>query len=222
MPYRNPARHRLTLAAALLVTSAGCEAKQASGAAAAQPSVRALRAIPGCEGCEAAWERDPATLGPRISMASPDEPGEPMLLRGTVYHADGKTPARGIILYLHQTNAAGLYANGSDESEWSRRHGRLRGWLKTSADGRYEVRTVKPGRYPDGRGPAHVHFTVVEPGKDPYWIDDVVFAGEPGVDAAYRGGRENRGGPGIVTLQRDLAARWIANRDIRLEIKRRN
>jgi protocatechuate 3,4-dioxygenase beta subunit len=141
-----------------------------------------------------------------------------MLLQGQVLNPDGKAPAGGVVIYLYHTNAAGLYGNGSSESEWSRRHGRLRGWLKTGADGRYAVETIKPGQYPDRRRePAHVHLTVLEPGKDPYYIDDVVFAGEPGVDAAYRAERLNRGGPGIVQLRRDASGRWLAERNIILE-----
>ena len=62
-----------------------------------------------------------------------------------------------------------------------------------------------------------MHLTVLEPGKDPYYIDDVVFAGEPGVDAAYRAERLNRGGPGIVQLRRDASGRWLAERNIILE-----
>ena len=133
-----------------------------------------------------------------------------------MYKPDGKTPAAGVVIYAYHTNAAGLYAEGSTKSEWSRRHGRLRGWLKTGADGRYEVQTIKPGRYPDRSDVAHVHMTVLEPGKAPYWIDDVVFDGEPGVDAKYRQEREKRGGSGIVRLKREPDGRWLAERDIML------
>lgn len=212
-------------AAAALVAGASCgTAQQPQPKAKAQaqreggaPARPALRAVPACEGCEAAWERDPATLSAAIRLAPEGEPGEPMVLRGTVYRPDGRTPAAGIVLYVHQTDAAGLYSRGTAESEWSRRHGLLRGWLRTGADGRYEVLTVKPGRYPDGREPAHVHITVLEPGKDPDWVDDVVFAGEPGVDDRYRSRQRSRGGPGILTLRRDEAGRWLAERDIVLE-----
>lgn len=204
-----------TLAALLLAAPAGCspgngQSTEASGA-------RQLRPVPGCEGCEAAWERDPTTLTPSIRLAPAGEPGEPLILRGRILRADGRTPAPGVVLYLQQTNAAGLYANGSNESEWSRRHGRLRGWLKTGADGRFEVRTIKPGQYPSRTDPAHIHLTLLEPGKDPYWIDDVVFAGEPGVDAAYREERQNRGGNGIVQLTHDGSGAWLAKREIILE-----
>ena len=205
---------RLTLAMALLGLTSACQAQESAGAG--QAERRELRPVAGCEGCEAAWERDAANLTSSISLAPPGEPGEPLLIRGTVFQADGRTPASGVVLYLHHTNAAGLYANGSDEREWSRRHGRLRGWLKTGADGRYQVRTVKPGRYPDRSDPAHVHLTVLEPGRDPYWIDDIVFAGEGGVDAAYRKQREDRGGSGIVQLRPGADGVLIAERDIRL------
>lgn len=205
------------LALAMLASSSACGAEPPDArntTAAMSQAPRQLREIPGCEGCEAAWERDPQTLSPSIRLASADEPGEPLLLRGTVYKPDGKTPAPGVVLYVHHTNHAGVYGNGTNESVWSRRHGRLRGWLRTGSDGKYEVHTIKPGQYPDRREPAHIHLTVWEQGKDPYWIDDVVFAGEPGVDADYRAERQNRGGPGIVQLKREASGRWLAERDI--------
>lgn len=210
--------HRKLITAALLAAASACYAETRQPTAApGEQSRTQLRQVPGCEGCEAAWERDPAKMTAQISLAPPGEPGEPLVLRGTVYEPDGKTPAPGVVLYIHQTNAAGVYGNGSNESEWSRRHGRLRGWLKTGSDGRYQVQTIKPGQYPNRSDPAHIHITVLEPGKDPYWIDDVVFAGEPGVDAAYRAERENRGGPGIVQLRRGSDGTWTAERDIILE-----
>lgn len=170
-----------------------------------------------CEGCEAVHERDPSSLSWQARIASEKEPGEPMLVRGRVLQADGVTPASGVILYAHQTNAEGAYAGGTPESEWSRRHGRLRGWVKTGSDGRYQFATIKPAPYPTHSEPAHVHLTVLEPGRRPYWIDDVVFAGDYRVDDDYRRSRENRGGSGIVSLSRAPDGSWIAERDIILE-----
>jgi protocatechuate 3,4-dioxygenase beta subunit len=149
-----------------------------------------------------------------IQLAGRNEPGERLLLQGTVFKPDGRTPAPNVVIYIHQTNAAGRYAGGSNESEWSSRHGQLRGWLKTGADGRYEVTTIKPGQYPDRPSPAHIHLTVLEQGKDPYWIDDVVFDGAPGVDAEYRREAEKRGGAGIVRLEPEPSGGWLAKRDI--------
>ncbi len=205
------------LALAILASSAACHARApgaAETATATGQAPRQLREIPGCEGCEAAWEREPQTLTPSIRLAAPSEPGEPLLLQGTIYKADGRTPAPGVVLYIHHTNDAGVYGNGTNESVWSRRHGRLRGWLRTGPDGRYAVHTIRPGEYPGRADPAHIHLTIWEAGKDPYWIDDVAFAGEPHVNATYRAERENRGGPGIVQLKREASGRWLAGRDI--------
>lgn len=170
-----------------------------------------------CDGCEAVSERDPSNLDWRADIASPDELGERLRLDGVVYRRDGVTPAQGVVIYAHHTNTEGLYAGGGNETLWSRRHGALRAWVKTGADGRYQFRTIKPGVYPRRGGPAHIHLFLAEPKRRPYWIDDVVFSGEFGVDAAYRRSRENRGGSGIVSLRRAPAGEWLARRDVILE-----
>ena len=210
---------RAVLGLIALLACFACGPREPASAGAqerAEPAVSAAEFYD-CEGCEAALERRPETLDWTARIASPSEPGERLVLRGRVLQSDGVTPASGIVVYAHQTNAEGVYAGGTPETEWSRRHGRLRGWVRTGADGRYEFHTIKPGRYPSRTDPAHIHLFVVEPGRRPYWIDDVVFAGEPGVDAAYRRERENRGGPGIVTLQRLPEGGWLAKRNVVLE-----
>lgn len=187
----------------------------ASPAPAQAPAARAD--LYDCEGCEAALERDAAGLTWSARMAGEDEPGERLLVRGRVLQADGRTPAAGVVLYVHHTNAAGLYAGGTSESVWSQRHGRLRAWVRTGADGRWELHTVKPAPYPGREFPAHIHFIVAEEGRTPYWIDDIVFAGEHGVDDAYRAKMEDRGGSGIVTLGRTPDGTLLAERTILLE-----
>jgi protocatechuate 3,4-dioxygenase beta subunit len=170
-----------------------------------------------CDGCEAVSEQDFSNLDWRTDIASRGEPGERLRLDGLVYQRDGVTPAEGVVIYAHHTNREGLYAGGGDQTEWTRRHGALRGWIKTRADGRYRFQSIKPGAYPGRTGPAHIHLFVVEPGRRPYWIDDVVFSGEFGVSPAYRRSRENRGGSGIVTLQRAASGGWLTRRDVILE-----
>lgn len=160
MTYAVSPRYML-VTALLLGLSGACSPEPARSQDASSRSARQLRPVSGCEGCEAAWERDAAALAPRIRLAPAGEPGEPMLLRGVALNPDRRTPAAGVVVYVYHTNAAGVYGNGSDESEWSRRHGRLRGWLKTGTDGRYAIETIKPGQYPDCREPAHIHITVL-------------------------------------------------------------
>jgi protocatechuate 3,4-dioxygenase, beta subunit len=205
------------LAALAALGLAGCSmaGAQADDAARASGAVRAD--LYQCEGCEGALEADAASLASHATMASAGEPGEPLRVDGTVYTADGKTPAAGVVIYAYQTNAEGLYAGGKPGTEASRRHGRLRGWVKTGTDGRYSFDTIKPAPYPDDTIPAHVHFTVLEPGKRPYWIDDIVFEGEFGVTPEYRRSMTNKGGNGIVPATRDARGRWSVTRDIILE-----
>lgn len=193
------------------LAGAACARTRASAAGQVRPDLYA------CEGCEAVAERAPDAVSWVATLAGPSEPGERMRLSGRVFGADGVTPAPGVIVYAHHTNAEGLYANGAPDTVWSRRHGRLRGWARTNADGRYVFDTVKPAPYPSMTMPAHVHLFVGEPGRRPYYIDDAVFDGEFGVDAAYRARQELRGGSGIVRLTRGSDGVLEAVRDIRLE-----
>lgn len=184
-------------------------------AAQAAPAARAN--LYQCEGCEGAYERPAASLRSGARIGPGVDRGVPMRIEGCVLAADGVTPATGVVLYAYQTNAEGLYANGVPGTEASRRHGRLRGWIVTGADGRYAFDTIKPGPYPDRTLPAHVHLTVLEPGRQPYWIDDIVFDGEFGVTDAYRRSMVNQGGNGIVRLARTPGGVLLARRDIVLE-----
>ncbi|URW75495.1 hypothetical protein M9980_13325 [Sphingomonas donggukensis] len=169
-----------------------------------------------CEGCEAALEGAPAALRSRTTLGGASEPGERMLLMGRVLRPDGRTPAPGVVVYAHHTNAAGLYAGGHRGATWSARHGRLRGWVVSAADGGYAFDTIKPAPYPDRSMPAHVHLYIAEPGRRPYYIDDVVFAGEFRVDDSYRRRMPLRGGNGIVPVIRRGEV-WHVRRDIILE-----
>jgi len=185
-------------------------------AACAAPPARPRANLYQCDGCEAVYEADAATLTASAFLAAHDE-GEPLVLRGRVLDADGTAPVAGVIVYAHHTNSDGYYANGDSNTVGGRRHGRLRGWVKSDQDGRYEFRTIKPAPYPDRTMPAHIHMMVLEESRRPYWIDEVVFEGEFGVDAAYRRRATNQGGGGVVRLQRLADGTQLAVRDIRLE-----
>ncbi|MFN3960184.1 MAG: intradiol ring-cleavage dioxygenase [Parvularculaceae bacterium] len=189
----------------------------AATAAFAAPPARARRDLYHCEGCEAVAERALDTLSATAVIAGPDEPGERLIAEGVVYQSDGVTPAAGVVIYAHHTNHQGLYANGSGETEEARRHGRLRGWVKTGADGLYRFETVKPEPYPDMTMSAHIHLMIGEPGRRPYYVDDIVFEGEHDVTDRYRREQELRGGSGIVRLKRNEAGVLLARRDIVLE-----
>lgn len=170
-----------------------------------------------CEGCEAAAEAVAADLDWRVKIAGDDEAGEKLVLSGRVFKSDGKTPAAGVILYMHQTNAAGIYPSVPGASGWAERHGKLRGWLVTDSLGRYEITTVRPAPYPNRGLPAHVHVFVKEPDRRPYYVDDFVFERDPFVTQKYRSDQELRGGSGIIRLARRSSGGWSGQRDIVLE-----
>jgi protocatechuate 3,4-dioxygenase beta subunit len=170
-----------------------------------------------CEGCEAIYEHSHADLGWSTVIAPPGEPGDRMVLVGRVVRTDGETPAPGVIVYAYHTNAGGVYPTRGGEQAWARRHGYLRGWAKTDADGNYRFETIRPGGYPGRSDPAHVHMIIKEPNRQEYWIDEINFDDDPRVTDRVRAAAQNRGGSGIIHPVRDANGVWQVRRDIVLE-----
>jgi protocatechuate 3,4-dioxygenase beta subunit len=151
-----------------------------------------------CEGCEGVFEGLPERLTSTARIAPDGEPGERMVLEGTVFDATGQ-PAAGVIVYAYHTDAQGIYP--PDERfprQAAYRHGRLRGWVTTDARGHYRFETIRPGSYPSRSEPAHVHMHVIEVGRWTYYIDSVRFDDDPLLSAAERRSAGGRGGPGLV------------------------
>ncbi len=85
----------------------------------------------------------------QLKLAPDDEPGQKLMLRGTVYSADCRTPLPGTLIEIWQANDAGHYdkKRPGDFLE-SAPPFHLRGILKADARGRYEIQTIVPGAYP--------------------------------------------------------------------------
>jgi len=170
-----------------------------------------------CEGCESIYEYGNAPLSWTTVIPPKGEAGERLVLSGRVLQTDGRTPAPGVIVYAHHTNAAGIYPKRGDEKGWGRRHGYLRAWVKSNEKGEYRFETIRPAPYPGAAIPAHIHLIIREPDRREYWIDDVVFTDDPLVDDRYKARLRNQGGNGIVTPQRLEDGSWTVRRDIILE-----
>ena len=151
-----------------------------------------------CEGCEALLEYGERTLNTVDTLPLFEETEPELKITGTVYQKDGKTPAKDVILYIYHTNREGIYQKKGDEKGWARRHGFIRGWVKTGKSGRYTFYTFRPGSYPDRSEPEHIHLTVKEPGTNEYYLDDFVFDDDPLLKKSDRKNFRNRGGSGIV------------------------
>lgn len=129
-----------------------------------------------CEGCEAVFEGRPVKLAASARIAAAGEPGDPLVIEGTVRNA-AKRPVAGVIVYAYHTDAKGEYPEAKGANH---RHGRLRAFARTGRDGRYRFTTIRPASYPVGDPPPqHVHMHVVEPGRCHYYIDDIVFTDDP-------------------------------------------
>ena len=170
--------------------------------------------LPECEWCGA--NEAPENLSWKTVIPDENEPGETLIITGTVYMVDGRTPAQNIILYVYHTNSEGIYPKKGTETGNGRRHGYLRSWIRTDENGQYQITTIKPGSYPTRTEPAHIHMTIKEPEKAEYWIDSIIFEGDPLITERYKSRLKKLGGSGITRLTFDNAI-WRGERNIILE-----
>ena len=169
----------------------------------------------GCEGCEAIYE-SPIPFN-KLSWIDtlPDfnEPGPKMVISGIVLKRDGKTPAKDVVLYVYHTDQKGVYPNKGSETGWAKRHGYIRGWVKTNENGEYKFYTLRPAAYPNANIPQHIHPTIKEPELDEYWIDEYLFDDDPYLTSTERSRQEKRGGSGIIKLK-EQNGMWYGERNI--------
>ena len=156
-----------------------------------------------CEGCEAIYEYGDKLLIEIDTLPKFKELKPKIKLTGTVYQQDGKTPAKDVILYIYQTNKEGIYETKGDEKGWAKRHGFIRGWIKTNRKGEYTFYTFRPAAYPNRRAPEHIHLTVKEPNRKEYYLDDFLFDDDPLLTSDERKRFTNRGGSGVLKLALD-------------------
>ena len=168
----------------------------------------------GCEACNEMYEGMPPNLSWETTIASADEPGERMLIRGTIFKSDGKTPAPNVILYVYHTDNKGLYSLSPNQTN-GRRHGHLRGWMKTDAQGRYQFKSIRPASYPNRKAPQHIHPLIKEEGLTLYWIDEYLLEDDPLLTAEEKAKEEKRGGSGILHLVKENGV-WTGKRNITL------
>ncbi len=155
-----------------------------------------------CEGCEAIFESpvDFKDLKSVVTLPDFSDPGPKLEISGIVYNRDGKTPAKDVVIYVYHTDQKGIYPTKGNEKGWGKRHGYIRGWVKTDKNGFYQIFTLRPASYPNRKDPAHIHVTVKEPDKNEYWIDEFLFSDDPLLKNEPHLNRE-RGGNGILEVQ---------------------
>lgn len=123
----------------------------------------------------------PANAPSKIVIAPQGEPGETLVVTGRVLGPDNKTPIKGASIYVYHTDIRGYYSGETTNSS----NPRLRGYLRTDDQGRYEYRTIKPGPYPQARVPAHIHYVVNAPGHREK-VFEIVFEGDQFLSSQIR------------------------------------
>jgi protocatechuate 3,4-dioxygenase beta subunit len=116
---------------------------------------------------------EPAGTTSTATIVPPAEPGDSLIVSGCVFAPDGEHAVAGVIVYAYNTDKNGLYSPDGKVG-----HPRLKGYMKTDAEGRFELHTIVPGRYPNMHIPAHVHFNLWGAGYSVQWTDDLRFAGD--------------------------------------------
>ena len=168
-----------------------------------------------CDGCELMFVGMPTDIKNVDTSAGWHEAGQKLLITGTIYKLDGKTPAPDVVVYYWQTDNNGYYSPKDGMEEEATRHGHIRGWIKTGADGKYSIYTIRPAPYPDNTMPAHIHTSIKEPDiANEYYIDEFIFIGDTLIAPSFiKYPPEKRGGSGIMQVSTSGKLQ-IANHDI--------
>jgi protocatechuate 3,4-dioxygenase beta subunit len=151
----------------------------------------------------------PAQMSWQAVAMPAGEPGDPLVVSGVVYAADGTTPQPGVVLYAYQADARGLYTPDGQPGIT-----RLHAWMRTDERGRYELRTIRPASYPGQAITAHIHMVVNPDGREQ--MTAVEFDDDPLMTAAER----RRAGSGrfasLCRAQRDASGAQRCTIDLRV------
>ena len=148
----------------------------------------------------------------KITIANREEPGERVIVSGRVFAQDGVTPLPEASVYVYHTDVKGYYSLGTNDN----RNPRLRGYMRTDPQGRYEFSTIKPGSYPNSRVPAHIHYVVTAAGFNER-IFEIVFEGDPFITENTRREASNEwSGFSLRRLEKDDRGVFRCTQDVKL------
>tara|TARA_R110002049_G_scaffold188124_6_gene356417 strand:- start:310 stop:939 length:630 start_codon:yes stop_codon:yes gene_type:complete len=134
-------------------------------------------------------------------------------ITGTIYLADGVTPAKDVILYVNQPDENGNYELKKDE--YRKRYVHHRGWIKTGADGRYTIYTFVPGKFLRAKELKQIHRVIKEPGKPEYEISSFFFNDDPLIPSLTLSCRA-KAVQSMLRLDEEEGGMYVATKDIKL------
>lgn len=120
-----------------------------------------------------------------LSIATAGEPGTKIMVTAQIVNESG-APVPNALVYLYQTDARGWYSADAPHitgNEGDMGHARLFGYVRTDAQGKLVLETIKPSGYPKSDLPAHIHVHVWAEGYRNYvneflFDDDTRLTGE--------------------------------------------
>jgi len=144
-----------------------------------------------------------------------DEAGDPLIVSGRVFAPDGEHTVAGVVVYAYNTDKNGYYSPDGKVG-----HPRLKGYMKTDAEGRFELHTILPGRYPGMHIPAHVHFNAWGVGYPVQWTEELRFEGDSYLTETMKKESEARGKFATIRpLRRDEHGVYRCDINLRLQEK---
>lgn len=171
-------------------------------------------AILAAGGVGALWAQPQEALSWTVDVVPEGEPGEPLVVTGTIYAPDG-SPLAGVPVHVVQTDAEGYYARGPNGDDLGWRQARLSGWLRTSKEGTYQVRTIRPGGYPSSRTPTHIHFRISTEGRGEQELT-LFFEDDPRLTPTVRQEIARSEHTFFQQVERDTTGVWRCTNDMAL------
>ena len=158
---------------------------------------------------------EPPDTTSTATIVPDDEPSESLVVSGRVFAPDGQHTVAGVVVYAYNTDKDGYYSPDGKVG-----HPRLKGYMKTDAEGRFELRTIRPGRYPDMHIPAHVHFNLWGAGYPAQWTEELRFEGDSYLTEAMKSESEAQGKFATIrTVTRDKDGVYHCEINLRLQEK---
>lgn len=133
----------------------------------------------GCEGCELMYIGMPEQIQAGHTSIGWEQGKTKLILKGKVLKSDGQTPAPDVLIYYWHTDDKGLYSGDLSIPEKARKHGKLRGWIRTDTSGNYFIHTSRPAAYPSQDIPQHIHLSIKEPDIQNEYFADLYFEDDP-------------------------------------------
>jgi protocatechuate 3,4-dioxygenase beta subunit len=127
-------------------------------------------------------------LGPHAADLTAGQRGAPIgeriIVGGRVLDENAR-PVPHVLLEIWQSNAAGRYVHAGDQHDAPLDPNFTGvGQVLTDADGRYRIKTIKPGAYPwrnhyNAWRPAHIHISLLGPALGTRLVTQMYFPGDP-------------------------------------------